>query len=118
MYRWCGFQIKVGFIGFLKKGFLLRVFTLLFDGSTFESMFNNLNFNIQHFDVKNISSKSKNYKNYQNHFITNNGVIWSISKVTKICDQGMESGIFVLRFEICTCGVAFKIRTPFYVFKF
>ena len=33
--------------------------------------------------------------------LTNHGVFWPISKVTKIHDQGMEIQFFVLRLKIC-----------------
>ena len=100
MSQWYILRNKGDFLHFLKIALFCEEFVnSLFDGSTFESMFNNLNFNIQHFDVKNISSKSKNYKNYQNHFITNNGVIWSISKMIKIRDLGWKVSFLWCVFE-------------------
>ena len=52
-----------------------------------------------------ISSKSQKLKNPQDHNLTKDGVIWVISKLTKIRDQGVENYFFVVRFWICTCGV-------------
>ena len=59
----------------------------------------------------------KSYKKRQIYDLTDHGVIWSISKTIKIRNLGMESVIFVVRFKICTRGVAFKMRVNFYVFK-
>ena len=36
--------------------------------------------------------------------------------MTKICDLGMESGVFVLHFQICIRGVGFGIKGGFCVF--
>ena len=38
-------------------------------------------------------------------------------KKTKIRDRVIENYFFVLRFKICTYGVAFKIRVSFYCFS-
>ena len=43
-------------------------------------------------------------------YLHQHGVLWAISKVTKIRDQGMELGVFVLRFKVCVRGVVLKIR--------
>ena len=48
--------------------------------------------------------------------LTNHGVIWAISKLTKIRNQDMEIDIFMLCFKICPCGVGFKLRGVFCVF--
>ena len=63
------------------------------------------------------SSKSQKVKNHQNHTFTKDGVIWLISKMTKIHGLGMEIQFFMVRFLICICGLAFKMRVPFWVFK-
>ena len=48
--------------------------------------------------------------------LTNHGVIWAISKLTKIRDQDMEIDIFMLCFKICLCGVGEKFRVGFLCF--
>ena len=60
--------------------------------------------------------KVQKVKKHQNHTPTNNWVLWLISKVTKIRDQGVDLGFFALRFEICICGVGLEIKKGFLFF--
>ena len=50
----------------------------------------------------------KSYKKRQIYDLADHGVKWPISKMKKICEQGVELRFFVLRFQICIRGVALK----------
>ena len=60
----------------------------------------------------------RSQKSLKINTITKHRVLWLILKVTKKHDQGMENVFFVLRFQICICGVALKFKGVFCVFYF
>ena len=45
---------------------------------------------------KDLLKVTKSYKKLQIYDLTDHGVLWTISKVIKIRDQGMENDVFVL----------------------
>ena len=63
-----------------------------------------------------IPSKSQKLQKAQNHTLTKHGVIWKISKDTKIRDQGMENVFFALCFWICIRGMGCDFKVGFFVF--
>ena len=74
--------------------------------------FQDFNLKIKAFEVK-MSQKSQKV---QNHVRTSSGVICKILKSIKIRDQGMGSGVFVLRLKLCPRGVGEKIMVSFLCF--
>ena len=116
--RGVDFKIKPSPLRFLKIAFFLRSFKITFDGSTFELI---LIISISKFKILNKKWSFESLKNWQKdqiYVLTKHKVIWVISKLIKIRDQGMEILFFVLCFKICPCGVDLEILMPFLCFLF
>ena len=79
--------------------------------------FQNSNFKIKYFELTRFLQGFKKLQKCRSHTFTNNGVFWKILKLIKIRDQGMESQLFVLCFEICIGGVSLKIGARFLRFS-
>ena len=101
----CGFW---GFVGFLWDKFRY----LIFEGLTFK-LISIILFLDLIFRCQKISPKPQNLQNDQDYSLTKHEVLWMILKLTKILDQGMELGVFVVCFGICVGGVWFKLRVGF-----
>ena len=86
----------------------------IFWRTNFLVMFINLNFKVSM--SKRSLQSLKITKKCQIYYLAKHGAIWSLLKVTKIRDQGMENDIFVLRFKICIRGVGFDFLKGFFTF--
>ena len=85
MSQWCGFRNEGGCKVFQKWDLCEGFVNLLFEGSTFKSIFN---ISISRPNILMSKHLSKVQK-CQIYDLVDHGVIWPISKITKIRDQGM-----------------------------